>query len=137
MLNRSFKIKGNVDAAIASGDPHFISNGQYEQWKAPLASCAGPIYPYRPLFVFDIRDPSTAMRSADTRLDQDLQELNGQSLKRILMIRSREIEIAVEHCLDGVTSRSRDGSFHTDPYFLTVESGPGSRALRQLSLIHI
>ncbi len=130
-LDRDFLIKGNLYTAISANNPRYIQNGLYEQWKAPLASCAGPVEPYIPVFVFDIRDPSTAMRNRHTRSDEDMQEMNGQALKRILMIRGKGVEVATGHCLSSAMNRSSDGTFYTDPYFKSVVDGPSNQAIKQ------
>lgn len=125
-LDRSFSIKGNY-----RNGPDAVRLGLYEQWMAAPASCTGPNSYQFGEFIFDVRDPGTAMRTQRTRTDDRLQVMRGQSLKRILLIRSRDIQIGEHHCLPDVAQRAPHGFFYTDPYFKRVQSGGYRSSVRQ------
>lgn len=129
-VNYTFLYKGD----ILKG-PSAISNGLYEQWSTTLKSCSGPNTAHAGHFIFDIRDPSTALRSQTSDLtDEDLQTLNGQGLKRIMMIRGDDITIGQWRC-DPKIRRRRDknGVFWTDPKFRRIKKFErGTANVRQI-----
>lgn len=126
-VNKSFRYKGNINSGAGA-----ISNGLYEQWKGALPSCSGPNKYQYGAFIFDIRDPSSAMRTqSSTHADEDMQELNGQAVKRIIMIRGNDIQISVRYCKEGVEKRELSGAFYTDTYFDNVGGNAGRSMVRQ------
>lgn len=125
-LNRSFLMKGNY-----LNGPDSIRSGLYEQWRAAPASCTGRNSYQFGEFIIDVRDLATAMRTQHTRRDNRLQVMHGQSLKRVLMIRSGDIEIAERYCIPQVTERASNGIFYSDPYIQSVHNGPSKLSVRQ------
>lgn len=127
-VNTSFAFKGQlVNGPIA------VSNGLYEQWNGGLNSCSGPNKEYHDLFHFDVRDPSTAMRfQSGTHKDEELQPLNGYSLKRILIIRNRDMIISTKFCRKRtLVKRKKDGSFFTNTLFRKAGDIPSRSQVKQ------
>lgn len=136
-VDRAYFIKGDIRKGAVA-----ISNGIYEQWKGPLNNCASSRGRLNQGFIFDVRDPTTAMRRAGGKpRDRDMQRLNGRSVNKILSLGNDGVQIGAEFCnfttpIDGVSVSGSNvpdanGVFFTDPYFSTLVPRSGPRSLRQ------
>lgn len=132
-VDPAFLIKGDISKGIAA-----ISNGLYEQWRGPLNTCSGSNGTLNRGFNFDVRDPSSAMRTTKTETTGDMQKMNGKSMNRIIFISTDGVEIGKEFCFfnafdsDAVVNLDdKSDEFYTDPYFQRVHTGPERWSIRQ------
>lgn len=140
-VNQTFLL--NCGITPTAKNEHQVLKGIYEQWKGPLNTCMGtsPAENLLRGFTFDIRNPSTAMRSIDKpTTKQNMQMLSGSSMDRFLEISKRQgtLEVGIEHChFDAFTSdaaimlQKNLGVFYTDSFFTSVRDGPGKFSIRQ------
>lgn len=117
-----------------------ILNGVYEQWRAPLNTCSWTEKHFNSGFNFDVRFPSTAMKTLNGATEETMQILNGDNVNRFLQITDSagEIEVGIEHCCfdtfrsdAGVSLEMSAGVFYTDPYFSAILGVPGKNSVRQ------
>lgn len=127
-LDRSFRIKGDI-----SRGPDGVLDGMYEQWQATFPSCTAPVNRKEGAFLFDIRDPATAVRLPGQTTDENIQWLNGVSLRRMIIIHHHDITMSLKHCMPRVRSivRRRKGVFYTDPFFKRIFYQGGRNRVRQ------
>lgn len=133
--------------------------GIYEKWSGPLNSCMKSRSGLNKGMIFDIRNPSTGLRSKTTspttfrdgKEESSLQQLSGNSGNRMIVIPERTggIDVGIEYCRfdvfrseTGINLQTTAGVFYTDPYFEVVHHGPGDFSIRQfirhdLETIHI
>lgn len=126
-VDTNFLIKGDINQGVVA-----VSNGLYEQWRGPLASCSGSNGRINRGFNFDVRDPATAMRTIAAKSMNDLQKMNGKSMNRIIFISENGVQIGTEFCYfnafdsDAVVKLGKhNGEFYTDSYFQRTHAGPG------------
>lgn len=132
-VDKSFFIKGDISRGARA-----ICNGIYEQWKGPLNNCCSSRGRINQGFIFDVRDPTSAMRFPTTRKGDPMQWLNGHGVNKVLAVGNDGVQIGLQYCnfsngeWDSVnTAPGHDGIFHTDPYMSRIEYGGGDYSVRQ------
>lgn len=127
-LDRRFRIKGRIERG-----PSGILAGMYESWRTTPPSCTAPRNKNFGSFLFDIRDPATAVRFPGSTTDQNIQVLSGHSIRRIISINHANIVTSLSHCFESVRTAVQDGNgvFYTDSFFTHTFSEPGSFRIRQ------
>lgn len=126
-LDPDFRVKGYL-----SQGPGGILNGLYESWRTTFPSCTMPRNKYDGAFEFQIRDPSTAARFRVGTTDDNIQVMNGVSLRRVLIF-GVPVLVSLEQCVAdlGMDFRPNDGLFFTDAYMKEPSTALGPFRVRQ------
>lgn len=137
-VDPKFKLNCNINATKTN--KRRVLNGIYEQWKGPLNTCSESSRLINVGFNFDVRNPSTAMRTLDGATDETKQILNGDNVNRFMKMSGRNgvLEVGIEHCKfdsfrsdAGIALERTDGVFYTDPYFISIIGESGKNSVRQ------
>lgn len=148
VLNLDDGFPDTVDMAyLMKGKPSegikYVMRGVYEQWHGPLISCTASNHSkgINRGIVFDIRDPSTSMRTPKAKDDEDMSFLAGKSTNRIAVIPQEGMIVGPEYCgfemadMDNVESvlqmLQNTDSFFTDSSFKVVLNSNDEWAVRQ------
>lgn len=126
-LDPKFRVKGSL-----SRGPARILNGLYENWRTTFPSCTTPRNIRDGAFQFDVRDPSTAARFPVGTTDENIQVMNGFSLRRLLVI-GYPITFSLSECADDMQVQvdEEEGLFFTDSYFQNIQPASGAFRIRQ------
>lgn len=135
-VNKSFAFTRNIQAT--ANNKEMILRGIYEQWLGPLNTCSSSEWRINRGVKIDVRDPSTAKRTASGDKTEPLQQLRGSSVNRRLIIPQGGVRIGKKECQfivdgGGVVGdvETKNGVFYTDAYLREVHKGPGVNSLRQ------
>lgn len=133
--SRRINIMNIDDSFPDSVDPRFQTRladnpedvkGIYEQWRGIFANCVDNQGDSKAELNFDVLDPATAMRYFGD-YDQ-MSVLKGSSINRFLDIRSF---IFTRDSCQFEGGMPHDDVFYTNPYFTSLEDGPGPNSVKQ------
>lgn len=134
-VNNSFAFTCNIKPT--ANNKQRILTGIYEQWFGPLNTCSSSEHRVDRGLKVDIRDPSTAKRTASGEVNEPVQQLRGSGVNRKVVIPKGGVWIRKKDCqfvVDGGVVgdvETKDGVFYTDAYLREVHHGPGANSLRQ------